>query len=344
MDKDISDRQESLLALIIHEYVANAQPIGSESLVNEYSLGISSATVRNEMSSLTEAGMLRQPHTSAGRIPTEEGYRYFVRRLMGETELPPEEKRQISHQFHQARAQVDEWLQLAAAILASHSKVASLVTSPHPERAVFKHLELIATHARQVLMVLVLEGGEVRQQILTLAESVDQGRLSEVAGMVTTACQGKNAAQVINLAKGFEGLAGDILLLLADVMQRSDAAAAGEIYRDGLANVVMQPEFSDSDSLRQAIRLLDERSFLEEVLAKALTPSVEGVQVVIGGEGAWEDLKDISMVLARYGAPGFATGAVAVLGPTRMAYGRTISAVRYVAGLMSDMVIEAFSG
>jgi heat-inducible transcriptional repressor len=126
-------------------------------------------------------------------------------------------------------------------------------------------------------------------------------------------------------------------------MSRADAVSSGEVHHDGLANMLSQPEFTDSEALRQSMRLLEESSFLEEVMAKALSPSVGGVQVVIGGEGAWEELKDCSMVLARYGAPGFATGALGVLGPIRMAYGRTISAVRYVAGLMSDLVVDAYA-
>lgn len=337
-------RQETILALIIHEYVEAAQPVGSDRLVEQYNLGVSSATVRNEMASLTESGLLRQPHTSAGRVPTEEGYRYFVRQILGETELPPQEKRLIRHQFHQARAEVDEWLRLAAAVLANQSRVASLVTSPHPEQAHFKHLELIETQGSQVLMVMVWQGGEVRQQMLTLADATDQASLSEVANRITDTCQGLDALGVARQAEEFEGLAADVAQLIAETMGRSDKAAAGSIYRDGLANVIMQPEFSDSDSLRQALRLLEERPVLEDVLANALGPTEEGVQVVIGAEGPWRDFKDCSMILARYGSPGYATGAVAVLGPTRMSYGRSISAVRYMAGLMSDMMQETFAG
>ena len=341
---ELTQRQETMLALIIHEYTETGQPVGSVNLVDKYSLGVSSATVRNEMVALTDSGLLRQPHTSAGRVPSEEGYRYFVRRLLGETELPAAEKRMISHQFHQAHADVDEWVRLAAAVLAQHSRVASLVTAPHPERAIFKHLELISTQGRQVLMVLVLQGGDVRQQMLTLAEAFDQQRLSQTAEQITRMCVGKDAEGVAAQAAHFSELGRELIRLASEVMARTDAVSAGEVYRDGLANVFNQPEFVDSDGARNALRLLEERSFLEEVLAKALSPTVGGIQVVIGGEGAWEELRDCSMVLARYGAPGFATGALGVLGPTRMPYGRTISAVRYVAGLMSDLVIESFTG
>lgn len=344
MDITLSERQETILALIIHEYIDSAQPVGSERLVQSFDLGVSSATVRNDMSRLTEQGLLRQPHTSAGRIPTEEGYRYFVSRLVGETELPPTEKRLISHQFYQARSELGEWLKLAASVLATQSTMASLVTSPHPDRAVFRHVELISTRADQVLLVLVLEGGDVRQEVLSLAEAVGQDELSALAQRLGTAFLGRTAEGIRSEIKNFDTLGREVAGIIAENMSRSDAMAAGDIYRDGLTNVVMQPEFSNSDNLRHALSLLEERTFLEDIISGALSPSVGGVQVVIGGEDEWQDLRDCSMVLARYGAPGFATGALAVLGPTRMPYQRTISAVRYVADLMSDMLDRAFTG
>lgn len=343
--ESLSERQETILALIVHEHYETAQPVGSKRLVAKYSLDVSPATVRNEMAALTQTGLLRQPHTSAGRVPTEEGYRYFVHRLLGDTELPAHEKRLISHQFHQARSDVDEWVRLGASVLAQQSRGAALVTTPHPERCVFKYLELICTRANLVLLVLVLDGGEVRQQMLTLAESISQEILSGVAAQITGACVGKDAEAIKRLGPHYSDLQHDVMVLVVDIMSRADAVAAGEIYQDGLSNVLSQPEFADSETARHTLRLFEERSFLEEFLAKALSPNtVGGVQVVIGGEGSWEELRNCSMVLARYGAPGFATGAVGVLGPTRMAYGRSISAVRYVAGLMGELVIEAFAG
>ena len=339
----LTERQETVLALVVHEYIEQARPVGSTRLVERYILGVSSATVRNEMAALTESGYLRQPHTSAGRVPTEQGYRYFVGRLLGDTELPASEKRLISHQFHQAKGDVDEWVRLAASVLAHHSRVASLVTAPHPIRAALKLLELIGTQGRQVLMVLVLEGGDVRQQMLALSEMVTQGQLRQTAELITRYCSGKDAAGVRTQSSHFDLMGREIAALVAETLERADEFSTGEIHRDGLANVLAQPEFASADSGRNALRLLEEHSLLEEVLAKALTPGVGGIQVVIGGEGAWEELKDYSMVLARYGAADYATGTLGVLGPTRMSYGRSISAVRYVAGLMSDLVVEAFA-
>lgn len=342
--EQLTQRQERLLALIVHEYVELATPVGSNHIVKKFSLGISSATVRNEMAALTEAGLLRQPHTSAGRVPTEKGYRYFVRHQLSDGELPSAEKRMISHQFLQAPAEIEEWVRLAASVLAQQSRVASLVTVPKPSTAFFKHVELISTQGQHVLMVLVLQGGDVRQQMLALSESYEQGHLTKVASLVNQIALGKGADELYDLIETQSELTAGVLRLIAELMARADEERTGHVYRDGLTNVLAQPEFSDSDSARSALRLLEEHSFLEDVLVSVLSPSIGGVQVVIGGEGAWEDLKECSIVLSRYGSPGSATGAVGVLGPTRMAYGRSISAVRYVANLLSNLVIDAYTG
>ena len=159
---ELSERQKNLLLIIIRDYIDSAQPVGSKRLVEHYHLDLSSATIRNEMSALTELGYLRQPHTSAGRVPTEEGYRFFVGQLMNQAELPKAVQHTISHQFRQARSDVDQWMHLAASVLAHQSQGASVVTAPHAESARFQHVELISTQGRQVLMVLVLIGGEVR--------------------------------------------------------------------------------------------------------------------------------------------------------------------------------------
>jgi heat-inducible transcriptional repressor len=181
---NLTERQKAILALVIRDYIETAQPVGSVRLMDHYGLRMSSATIRSEMVILTDMGYLRQPHTSAGRVPSEEGYRYFVRQLMGHADLPDPTKRTISHQFYQAGMDVDRWMRLAASVLAHQSQAASLVTAPHPEQPIFKHLELIGTFGRQVLMVMVLGGGDIHQQMLSLAEPVSQDRLSTAASQL----------------------------------------------------------------------------------------------------------------------------------------------------------------
>jgi heat-inducible transcriptional repressor len=341
----LTERQKLILALVIREFVDTTQPVGSKKLVDAYNLDFSSATIRNEMAFLTEAGYLQQPHTSAGRSPTEEGYRFFVSQLMGQTILPEQTQRTIQHQFYQARHDFDQWMRLAASILARQSQAASLVTSLHPEHAHLKHLELIATRGRQVLMVLVFEGGEVRQQMLALAEPVSQERLSQIAGWLNDIAQGEDGTAITGLIDQREdALEQDILRLIADEMQLSDSVLAGEIYRDGISNVLAEPEFAEPGVAHRALRFWEQRAHLEDLLSQTvMVPSSGDIHVLIGGEGTWEDLSECSVVLSRYGVPGVATGAVGVLGPTRMPYANAISTVRFVAGLLSDLVVETLS-
>ncbi len=341
IEDTLTQRQKLILALVIRHHVETAEPVGSQHLVQKYNLDVSSATVRNEMAALTEAGYLHQPHTSAGRLPTEEGYRYFVSRLMGHTELSLDTKRTITHQFYQARSDIDQWMRLAASVLAHQSQGASLVTSPHTHRAKFKHLELIATHGRQVLMVLVLAGGEVRQQMLVLAEPVTQQQLSGVAETLNQRLADLNIESISARAGPLDELGQDITRLVEEEMNRYNAVLAGKVYRDGLSNVLAEPEFAESEAARNALRVLEERSLLEDLMARTvMNAEFGGVQVLIGGEGMWEELRECSIVLARYGSPDLATGMLGVLGPIRMPYGRTISTVRFMATLLSDLVLE----
>ena len=340
----LSDRQKLILTLIIHEHIRTAQPVGSKTLVEKYNLTMSSATIRNEMADLTDYGLLRQPHTSAGRIPTEEGYRFFVGNLIQKTGLPTNTRRTITHQFYQSRQDVEQWLRLAASVLANQSQAASLVTAPHSDKAIFKHLELIATRGRQVLMVLVLMGGEIRQQFISLAESVPQERLSEIANLLSQLCVRCDANQMSHIRGQLDTLSQDILDILLVEMALIEDSATGEIYLDGMSNVLSEPEFAESDEARQALHVLEERSLLENLLATTMTNTdVGGIQVLIGGEGTWEELRQCSVVLARYGDPNTLTGSVGVLGPIRMPYDRTISTVRFVANVLSDLVSETLA-
>jgi len=343
---ELTERQKTLLLLIIRDYIESAQAVGSKRLAEHYRINLSSATIRNEMAALTEMGYLRQPHTSAGRVPTEEGYRYFVSQMMHKAQLPVSVQATISHQFHQSPADVEQWMTLAASILAHQSQGVSVVTAPHIDKAKYKHVELISTQGRQILMVLVLVGGEVSQQILTLAEPVSQERLSQTAARLNGLLAGLVVDAIAALPARSDALDQDILTLILQDMRRTADRASGEIYTDGLTNVLSEPEFAESDDARRALKLFGERATLQDLIARTLATNnnVGGLQVVIGGEGGWEELRQCSMVIARYGVPGMATGTLGVLGPMRMSYARTIPTVRYVAGLLSDLVNDTISG
>jgi len=339
--EDLTLRQKRILSLIVHEHITTANPVGSNSLVNKYGLDLSSATIRNEMAALTDFGLLKQPHTSAGRVPTEDGYRFFVRQLMNETSLPPAIRATINHQFSQMSNDMQQWMRLAASVLAKRTNSASIITAPQASEVQFKHLELIATHGRQALAILVLEGGQIRQQILTLESPVTQDQLSVISKKFSHFLARKDADRINIVSEPLSSIEDQILLWVEDEMQRSEKLPTGEIILDGLTNVLSEPEFSDSEEARRALLLLEERSMLQDLLSQTILPeSIGGVQVLIGGEGTWDNLAQCSIILSKYGSPGIATGTLGILGPMRMSYGSSISLVRFLSSLMSDFVVQ----
>lgn len=341
---ELSPRQQLILKLVIREYIANAAPVGSKTLGERYDLGVSPATIRNELAALEEMGYLTHPHTSAGRMPTDQGYRYFVENLMDETELPPEERRMIAHQFHQSRHNLEQWLRLAAAVLARASRNAALVTVPQAPQARLRHIQLISTQGRLVLLIVVFQDGAVKQEMLTLAEPMAQETLNEVSNRLSALCYDMPPETIEARLATLPRFEKEILGIVLDIVKQASTRLSDQVYRDGLAEVLRQPEFANRPEATAILRVLEERAFLENVLAHTLSPEVGDVQVIIGGEGRWNELRDCSLVLARYGVSDYATGALGVLGPTRLPYGRTVSTMRYVADLMSSLVSDLYSG
>ncbi len=342
--EELTPRQQTILGLVVREYVKSPNPVSSRALVENYGLQVSTATVRNEMARLEELGYLTHPHTSAGRIPTPKGYHHFVERLLGEVELPVHEQRTIAHQFYQARQDISQWMPLAASVLAHTAQGAALVTAPLAAEVRYKHLQLISTQGRAVLLVLVLRGGMVKQQMLSLPEPLDQQVLDEASDRLNQHFNGLTADEIVGHVADLPAFESQVADLVTDLMRRAERHTTGEIYRDGLSRVLQQPEFSEQEHAQGLIRVMEERSFLEAVLADALSPEVGSVRVLIGGEGRWDELRACSLVLGRYGVSGFATGALGVVGPTRMLYGRAISVVRFVSDLLSDLVYDMYVG
>ncbi len=339
--EDLAPRQQLILALVIREYIGTAQPVGSKT-IQGYGLGVSSATIRNEMAVLEERGYLTQPHTSAGRMPTEQGYRFFVERLMSESQLPLSEQRTIRHQFHQVGVDLEQWMRLAASVLARTAQSAAVVTSLRTEQCRLRHLELISIREALVMLIVVLEGGIVRQQMLTLDEAMSQDTLTQIVNRLNDLCGGGTPSRLQACRRQVGVFEQQILDLVVQIMNRVDDQAGMHLYRDGLLNILHQPEFSVPDSARHVIHLFEDRTLLEELLTEML--EVGGVQVIIGGEGRWNELRECSLVVSPYGVSGEAKGALGVMGPMRMPYSRAISTVRYVASLLSDLFRDLYGG
>jgi len=338
----LDPRSAAILRAIIEEYVATAQPVGSVSLVDKYRLGVSPATVRNVMAELERAGYLHQPHTSAGRVPTDSGYRLYVESIGDTVVLAPVEMLMIRHQFGQVEYASEQWFRLAAATLAGLTHVAGLATPAKAEAARVRRVDLVATGDRLAGLVLVLAEGSVRQYLLPLEAPLGQRELDAVATRLNVMLVGRSADEAAALVPllmpgaEVERLAAQAVERIVATLRESDSAAVEDVFSEGLLNVMEAPEFSETEKLRRVFQVLQDRAYLGGVVHDVTRAG--GVRVYIGAENGPFEMHDVSLILAPYGRPGRATGVVGVLGPTRMAYPHAISTVRYVSGLMNELV------
>ena len=343
----LDPRSESILRAVIEEYVSTAIPVGSQSLVERYALGVSSATVRNILAALEINGLLTHPHTSAGRIPTDAGYRYFVEGISDTSQLPQVEQLMIRHQFGQVQHASEQWFRLAATTLATANRTAGLATQAKPRAAHVRRLDLVAISDRLASLIIVFREGALRQVLVTLAEPVEQEDLTRAAVILDGLMAGRTAADAERALARIDG-DGPIGTLVRRVGERVlaavrdyDATGIEEVFSDGLLHVMEAPEFERSDKLRRVFAALENRSYLGELLNRVAATGA--VQVFIGAENAPPEMRDVSLVLAPYGEPGRAVGVVGVLGPTRMAYPQAIGTVRFVSTLMNELVQHIYA-
>jgi heat-inducible transcriptional repressor len=336
----LTDRQRQVLRIVIQEYVETAQPVGSAAIVSEYDLRVSPATIRNDLAALEKLGLLTHPHTSAGRVPTELGFRFFVRHLLTEPALLPVEQEVIRREFGEARREVDQWLRVSTAVLARASHGAALATAPRSARCRFKHMELVHIHSTKVLLVLVLQEGAVKQQLLDINEEIEQGELSRISNELNAHLQGCDAGTITAHADGLSPFSRQVALLVMDAMQRLDDQGSGPVFRDGLAEMLRLPEFAEGENVRKIVQVLEQPMLLEQIADQYVRHNA--VHVVIAGDGRFSELRDVSIVLARYGSGDRISGLLGVIGPVRMWYDRSIGAVRFVSDLMSEMVEDIY--
>ena len=330
----LTDRRSALLNLIVEEYVDTALPVGSKYIVGKHQMGVSPATVRLEMARLEDEGFITQPHTSAGRVPSDKGYRYYVESLMSEESIPFEERETIRHQFHQAERAMEQWFQLAAAVLAHSVSNFAVVTSPRSNETRLRHVQLVPLQEMTALLVVVLNEARIRQQVIALREPLDESDLLVATGRINERFAGLSLTELAGLPEPAGELDAMIVRAVAELMDQ-ESVALGDVFRDGVREVLSQPEFARSDRMLDIIDILEQRTLSTAIPIRQLGDGA--ISVVIGNENSNESLRECSVVVARYGRDGGPSGVVAVLGPTRMRYSRTIPTVRYLAALLGEM-------
>jgi len=323
----------------VRQYINRAVPVPSQSIADGPELGLSSATIRNEMARLEEEGYIIRPHTSAGSIPSDKGYRYYVESLK-DIRLAPSEQRLISHLFHQVERELEEWLSLAAALLAQQVQNVAVVTIPKSADCRWKHLELVALQDSLALVVLVLHGAKVRQKLIAFAQIVPQPELTAIANKLNDAYSGLTGRQVLAKDIDLTTIEQQLTDHLLKMMQAEDEQEYEEPYLDGLHFMLNQPEFTQSHKMLGLMELVEHRNLLKTMTPEGLKR--HRMQVVIGKENKDEAFHNCSLVISQYGIPKEAVGTVSVLGPTRMPYAHTISIVGYLSSLLSGLVAALY--
>jgi heat-inducible transcriptional repressor len=330
---ELTQRRERILRHIVQEYVSLAQPVPSDLIARKYEGELSPATVRNEMAALEEAGLITHPHTSAGRVPTDRGYRYFVELLLHEQrELAPAERRALRQQFqHSVHAGTDS-TQLASSLLARSLHSVAVATPPSSTTARLRRLELVPLEDNLVLVTVLFQSGTVRQLAQRLDQPITRDDLTRLSNELSDRLQDKTAGQIRRLLKPLPEPTRTFATTAMRLLQQAQDQAFAAVSLEGLAQLLSQPEFAQSEKLRPILEVLEHQPLLARFLAESL--ATPGVQVIIGAENRLEQMREASLVLTRYGSDEDVWGVLGVLGPTRLAYWRALPMVRFMAELM----------
>lgn len=331
-DTTLDERKAAILRAVIEEYTETAQPVGSSAVAGVANLKVSAATVRNEMMALESAGYLRQPHTSAGRVPTQKGYRHFVDHL-DVARLPISERRQVARFFGQMRGEIEEVLRDTAALLADLTDYAAVVVDGSDEAATVRSVQLVALAEHTVMAVVVLSNGQIIKASLDFDADIDDRTLDAATTTLRRALERTSLSTPDVLEPGGDD-AADALAL--QFYRELTASADGErVYVDGASKVA--GAFEAVDSVGQVLTILEQQLVVVSLLADVVE---RGLTVAIGTETGVEPLSECSLVVSPYEIDGEHAGSIAVLGPTRMNYPQAMSAVAVVSNQLGHRLSE----
>ena len=335
----LDERKQQILKAVVSDYTTTGMPVGSQLLAAKYFIALSSATIRNELADLVGTGYLQQPHTSAGRIPTDRGYRYFVDFLMEPEAASATVRRTVRQEFESAPRSVDGILEKAAMILSQVTENVSLVTAPEASESRIKHIDLVSLEPQSVLIILVLEGNLIKQQVVHLDKATSQEDLSRMAAMLNQKVKGQTAEE---LSARLDRLGPDrseqrrILEQLIESITIHQAARQTVVLHDGVRNLLRHPEFVEVSRLEELMELLEQGAQLASILHQVAFD--KDVEIVIGRENTSSGLRECSLVLTTYKMADQIGGTIGVIGPTRMQYGQVVARVRLVSHATSEVL------
>lgn len=328
----LNDRKKKILQLIIEDYISTAEPVGSRTIARKYNLGISPATIRNEMSDLEMLGYLEQPHTSAGRIPSAQAYRFYVDSLLEPGALTDNDMALINSWFRERRRSIDEIFQSTAKILSRMTQNVSMVLANKSDKAVFRYMKFLPLDDRHAILCIVTDDGNVDNCVVEIPLGMRPEELDYMAGRVSRLLEGKELAEISDTLLGtvHTDIVEDKLLftsLLNTINKMNRKHQQQRIFLGGTKQLLSQPEFRDMDRVRDLLGILEEEKVVRDLL---LAGEDSGLKITIGSENKFTGIQDCSMVQATYRLNGQVVGTMAVLGPTRMEYSKVISVMDYL--------------
>ena len=336
----LDDRKKVILHTIIKTYLETGEPVGSRTISKYTDLNLSSATIRNEMADLEDLGYIMQPHTSAGRIPSDKGYRWYVDQLMEEKE---QEVTEMREQMLQKADKMDQILKQAAKVLAANTNYATMISAPTYNRNKLKFIQLSQLDNNQIIAVIVMEGNIIKNKIVTVDEALDNQNLLKLNMLLNTTLTGMSIEQInLGMIARLKEQAGEHSEVISDVL---DAVANTiqvdndmEIYTSGATNVFKYPELSDSQSAREIINAFEEKQLLQEIVIETLSKEEnKGIQVYIGNEAPVQNMKDCSVVTATYELGEGMQGTIGIIGPKRMDYENVMKTLKTLMNELDEI-------
>jgi heat-inducible transcriptional repressor len=341
--RPLDERKVRILHAIVSDYVSTTKPVGSERLIEAYNLGCKSATVRNEMAEMSELGYLTQPHTSAGRIPTDRGYRFYVDELMSpDKAFTPADERHIKKRYREARAEIDEIIQQTCRLLSEITSYPSIATDPTTYITTIQHVYMTRVSARHALVVVLFSTGHVEHSLMEMETVPPEEAMERISNYLNGKLAGRDAAD-ISSAAGMPEVPQELALYrksLLTIMTAIGRAAAAlterKVFIEGTNQILRQPEFQDVQKLEMLLNALEERNLLYSVLSRALNgyPAT----IIIGAENRYAAMQDCSVITSTYRIGDRTAGYLGVVGPTRMNYDRASAAVGFVAHSLSEVL------
>ena len=334
----LDERKKKILRAVVYNYITTAIPVGSRTIAKKYRLDLSPATIRNCMADLEESGYLTHPHTSAGRTPTDKGYRFYVNSLMERENLSLKEKTRIEREYSHRMNRIDQIMEETSQVLSLFSRYTGLVLAPNLEKSIFHHLELVSLENGRILSILITGSGLVKNKIIETEEILPKERLGEILNLINDRLSNlplKRIKEFISDQLKIEASARKIWGLMNQIFTWDGVE---ELYLGGRINILEHPEFKDLARSKSIFQALEEKRLLAEVLSK--TASSEGVKVLIGKETRCRKIRDLSLVTSTYRINGRPVGILGVIGPRRMEYSKVVSLVDFMAKMVSEVLTD----